>query len=249
MLRIRFAICIVIASSALRAQVVNVESRRLSSDKPGWSGEGEFWMSYLRNQSRQFTTGARFIIQKYQEVHRYLYIADAQFIETNGQNIQSQGYFHFRYNRTYTSWLFGEHYGQLFFSRQMRIDPRITCGSGARFRILKNDSLKIFGGASVSFEHEFYPSSSGVYSSERLNFYTTLVVSRFHNISFDWMVLYQPRLFDWRDHRWQTELRLDVKISERFSLRMNASLLLDTRPAADVPTIFVNSRAGLLFRF
>lgn len=246
-----FIVCLIylLLVPMLTAQVVNVESRRLNSTKPGWQGSGELWYSSLRNQSRQYVFGSRFSMQYARNQYRYLMIGDAQFSETNGQNIQSQGFLHFRFNEIRSVRFAWEAFGQVFYSRQMRLYPRFTFGAGPRYRLLNNDSMRIYVGGSFSFEHERFPDPITQYSSERLNFYTSVVITRFKNLSLDWMFLFQPRLFDFSDRRYQTELRLDVKINQRFSLRISGNLLYDTNPPGGVPKLFSGTRSGLLFDF
>lgn len=244
-----FVLVLLLGNLVSHAQVVNIESRRLDAKKPGWQGYGEFSFSYLKNQNRAITLGTRLSLVYLKERHRLLLISDASFNQTNNTNLESAGFEHVRHNYILGPRWTWESYAQVYFSRQMRLYPRYTFGSGPRLRVFNHDSLKVFLGASLMFEHESLQNPREVYSSDRSSFYVSWVYSWANHIRFDWMLLYQPRPSHWSDKRIQSELRLDVDLNKRFRIRLSGSLLYDTNPAAGVPKVFLNSRTGLLVDF
>jgi putative salt-induced outer membrane protein YdiY len=249
-----FAIIVVLLKSffslsRLNAQVVNIESRRVDAKRQGWQGYGEVWFSYLKNQNRVISLGTRFSLVYLKQRNKYLLISDASFNQTNQTNLESSGFQHIRHNYVLNPRWSLENFGQVFFSRQMRLYPRYTFGSGARYKVYKGDSMQVYLGGSFMFEHESLQNPRQQYSTDRMSFYLSWVLSQHKFIKFDWMFLYQPRLVEFSDYRVQTELRTDIGINKRFKLRLSASILYDTNPPIGVPQTFISSRTAILVDF
>lgn len=238
-----------ISLNNLSAQVVNIESRRVDAKREGLQGYGEVWFSYLKNQNRAVSLGTRFSLVYLKQRNKYLCISDASFNQTNNTNLESSGFQHIRHNYVLNPRWSMENFGQVFFSRQMRLYPRYTFGSGARYKVYKGDSMQVYLGGSFMFEHESLQNPREQYSTDRMSFYLSWVLSKHKFIKFDWMFLYQPRMAEFSDHRIQTELRTDIDINKRFKLRFSASILYDTNPPAGVPQTFINSRTAVLVDF
>jgi putative salt-induced outer membrane protein YdiY len=238
-----------LAALSSTAQVVNIESRRIDARKPGWQGYGEVWFSYLKNQNTATTLGTRLSLVYLKERHRFLLISDASFNQSNATNIESAGFQHVRYNYVLGPRWVWEGFGQVYFSRQMRLYPRYTFGSGPRYKVYKGDSMQVYLGASLMFEHEALQNPRQQYSSDRLSAYFSWVLSKHAYLKFDWMFLYQPRLAEFSDYRIQTELRCDVDLYKRIRLRLSGSILYDTHPPEGVPQTFIHSRTSVLVDF
>lgn len=234
---------------SLSAQVVNIESRRIDAKKPGWQGYGEVWYAYLKNQNRAISVGTRFSLVYLTPRNKYLFISDGSFNQTNSTNLESSGFQHVRHNYVINPRWTWENFAQVFFSRQMRLYPRYTLGSGARYKAFKGDSMQVYLGGSWMFEHESLQNPREQYSSDRMSFYLSWVLSKHKFIKFDWMFLYQPRLVEFADYRIQTELRTDIDVYKRFKLRLSASILYDKNPPQGVPQTFINSRTSVLVDF
>lgn len=231
------------------AQVVNIENRRLDKTDNGWRGTGELSLGLVRNQNSAVNFATRVSVLYGKDKHRYLLMTDAAINQSNLGNIESIGWFHFRYNYLLKENFSWEGFAQTLFSQQMRLYPRYTLGAGPRYKVFQSDSLKLYVGSSLMFEHENLQNPGASYSSERLTFYFSWVWINKTDFTVDWMFLYQPRLFDFSDNRIQTELRTEAKINKQFRMRFQLSLLYDADPPATVPRVFVNSRTGLMFNF
>jgi len=235
--------CVLITA---KSQVVNIESRRVDNNEAGFHGQGEIWFNYIKNLNTILIFGLRSSVQYVKDEHRFLIVTDASFAESNSNNIESTGYEHLRYNYMVNERFAWEAFGQVFFSRQMRLYPRYTMGAGPRYQLLRNDSMRINIGGSLMFEHESLQNPDEQYSSERLTVYLSWVLLRYYNLSFDWMWMVQPRLRDFNDFRVQSELRMDIRINARSRVRLTGSLLRDTRQPVGVPERFLNTRIGII---
>jgi len=242
-------ICLILLVLGANAQVVNIENRRLDKTNNGWFGTGELALGLIRNQNSAVNFATRISMLYGKDKHRYLLMTDAAINQSNLGNIESTGWFHFRYNYLAKENFSWEGFAQTLFSQQMRLYPRYTIGAGARYKVFQTDSLKLYVGSSLMFEHENLQNPRSSYSSERLTFYFSWVWINKTDFTVDWMFLYQPRLFNFSDNRLQTEIRSEARINRQFRMRIQLSLLYDSDPPANVPRLFMNSRTGLMINF
>ena len=241
-------VCFMIISKT-NAQVVNIEGRRMDSKHQGWSGQGEFSYTYIQNQSSISNLNARTNFMYVEQKHKLMFINDFSYIQSSEGDFENRGYQHIRYNYEKTEKLTYEGYVQVQFNQQMRLYPRYVAGAGPRFKIYKEDSIKVFAGGSLFFEHEELRNPTETNSNERLNFYLSVSFFKIPAVAIDLLVMYQPRIIDISDRRIQTELRLDFPISKIMQFRVSASVFNDSKPPVGVPKTFTNVRNGILFTF
>jgi putative salt-induced outer membrane protein YdiY len=230
-------------------QVVNIESRRMQDIRQGWTGQGELSYSYVQNQSSISNLNARTNFSYKHELHKWMFINDFSFIQSSEGDFENRGYQHIRYNYQKTDRLTYEGYVQVQYNQQMRLYPRYIIGAGPRYKVLSEDSIRVFVGGSLFAEHEELRNPTQVNSNERLNFYLSLNFFKIPGVAIDFLAMYQPRLIHPSDRRIQTELRLDFPISKLLQFRFSASMFNDSRPPEGVPKIFTNVRNGILFNF
>lgn len=240
-------VCVLVMKSG--AQVVNIENRRMDDKRQGWTGQGEFSYTYIENQNSFSNLNARTNFMYAEKAHKVMFINDFSFIQSSEGDFENRGYQHVRYNYAKTEKLTYEAYAQVQFNQQMRLYPRYIAGAGPRFKIHAEDSIKIFVGSSIFFEHEQLRNPSESNTNERLNFYLALNFFKIPGVTIDFLAMYQPRLVHPSDRRIQTELRLDFPISKLLQFRLSASVFNDSRPPAGVPPTFTNVRNGILFTF
>jgi hypothetical protein len=240
-------VCVLIINA--EAQVVNIENRRMDDKRQGWTGQGEFSYAYVQNQNTISNLNARTNFMYTQLRHKVMLINDFSFIQSSETDFENRGYQHVRYNYQKTDKLTYEAYTQVQFNQQMRLYPRYIVGAGPRYKIHAEDSIKVFVGGSLFFEHEQLRNPSETNTNERLNFYLALNFFKIPGVTVDFLAMYQPRVIYPSDRRIQTELRLDFPISKILQFRLSASVFNDSRPPAGVPATFTQVRNGILFTF
>lgn len=233
----------------LKAQVINIESKRMDARKQGWTGQGEFSYSYIQNQSSISNLNTRMNALYVKDREAVMLLNDLSIIQSSEGDFENRGYQHVRYNYKKTERLTYEAFTQAQFSKQMRLYPRFILGGGPRYEIYKADSVKIYSGASLFFEHEELRNPIQVNSNERMNIYFSMIYTQIPNVVVDLLVMYQPRLINMSDRRIQTELRLDFPVGKYLQVRFAASVFNDSRPPDTVPKTFSNMRSGVLFNF
>lgn len=232
-----------------KAQVINIESKRMDERKQGWTGQGEFGYSYIQNQSSISNLNTRLNLLYVKDSHAVILMNDLSIIQSSEGDFENRGYQHVRYNYHKTERLTYETFTQVQFSKQMRLYPRFLIGAGPRYKIYKADSIKIYTGASLFFEHEEMRDPIQVNSNERLNVYFSFIFTKIPGVIVDMLIMYQPRLIQVSDRRIQTELRLDFPVSKYLQVRFAANVYNDSRPPLGVPKTFSNMRSGILFNF
>lgn len=234
---------------SVKAQVINIESKRMNENRQGWIGQGEFAYSYIQNQTSISNLNTRLNLLYVKEQHAVMLLNDLSIIQSSEGDFENRGYQHVRYNYKKTDRLTYEAFTQVQFSKQMRLYPRFILGGGPRYKVFKADSIKIYTGASLFFEHEEMRDPIQVNSNERLNMYFSYVFTKVPGVVIDMLIMYQPRLIQLSDRRIQTELRLDFSVSKLLQVRFAANIFNDNRPPLGVPQTFSNMRSGVLFNF
>lgn len=245
-----FVYCFVsVVITKVGAQVVNIENRRMDDKRQGWTGQGEFSYTYIENQTVFSNLNARTNFMYAQKLHKIMFINDFSFIQSADEDFENRGYQHIRYNYQKTDRLTYEAYAQIQFNQQMHLYPRYIVGGGPRFKIHAEDSIKVYCGTSIFFEHEQLRNPTESNTNERLNFYLALNFFKIPGVTVDFLAMYQPRLVKPSDRRIQTELRLDFPISKMLQFRLAVSMFNDSKPPEGVPQTFTNVRNGILFNF
>jgi putative salt-induced outer membrane protein YdiY len=242
-----FVLCMLIFNA--KAQVVNIENRRMEDKRQGWTAQGELSYTYIQNQNNFSNLNARTNVAYAKDLHKVMFINDFSFIQSSAGDFENRGYQHVRYNYQKTERLTYEAYAQVQFNQQMRLYPRYIAGVGPRYKLVGEDSIKVFIGGSLFAEHEELRNPTEVNSNERLNFYLSVTFFKIPGVAIDFLAMYQPRLIHPSDRRIQTEVRLDFPISSHLQFRVSANIFNDSRPPAGVVQTFTNVRNGLLFNF
>lgn len=234
---------------SVSAQVINIESKRMEAAKEGWAGQGEFAYAFIKNQSTlsQMSTRLNFIYNKKQNT--YIILTDLSFIQSSAGDFENAGFQHIRYNYAKTDKLTYEAYTQIQFSKQMHLYPRYVIGAGPRYKIIKTDSVRVYAGASLLFEHEQLQEPYAVMLNERLTGYFSCIINKIPNVTVDLLLMFQPRLFDFNDARFQGELRLDFPVSNQLKFRFATSIYNDSKPPVGVPNNFTQARNSVIYNF
>jgi hypothetical protein len=107
----------------------------------------------------------------------------------------------------------------------------------------------VYAGASLLFEHEQLQEPYAIMSNERLTGYFSCIINKIPNVTVDFMMMFQPRLFDFNDVRFQSELRLDFPVSSQLKFRFATSIYNDSKPPIGVPNNFTQARNSIIYNF
>ena len=151
-------------------QIINVENKRLPDDKEGFVGTFDLGLNLIKNTSQILQFNNNVHLQYSKENHTYLLLNDISFVQKEGEeDWLNKGYQHFRY--IYQNKKLGfEGFFQHQYDKAQKIQFRMLMGAGARWQLVKNDSLQFAMGFSTMNEYE-NPVDADPFVQIRLSYY------------------------------------------------------------------------------
>ena len=172
-------------------QIINVENKRLSNDKEGFVGTFDLGLNLIKNTAQILQFNNNVHLQYGKENHTYLLLNDISFVQKEGEeDWLNKGYQHFRY--IYQNKKLGfEGFIQHQYDKAQKIQFRMLMGAGARWQLVKNDSLQFAMGFSTMNEYE-NPVDADPFVQIRLSHYLSFAFQVNENISLSTTNYYQP---------------------------------------------------------
>lgn len=237
-----------LVTAALRAQVVNIEGRRFMNDSVPWTGYVNFRFNVSENGQRALGLGLNGAVQYMKGHDRYFFINDLAFSQVEENDFLNTGFQHLRYNRQCDSSWTAEAFIQTQYNKPMRLDLRLTIGSGPRFTAVDNKSMRVNVGTSVMYENE-YVTDGPTTNAGRSSTYVSVILKFSDLASLTTVVYYQPKLFDASDHRISLEGGLLINVTKRMTIESRLNLLKDTRQPEGVQSLSYswNNMFGIRF--
>src|SRR5688572_17746670 len=149
-------IFLAVISIFARGQIVNIESARMQSDTVGWMGGAGAAVSLNQDIDRVFGTNVSAHLQykTSNDQGLWLILGDYGFLKVDDKKYISNGFGHLRYNKKVNAWLRWEVFTQIQNNDITQIDSRFLFGTGPRFKIAKNNILRLYAASLVMYEQE-----------------------------------------------------------------------------------------------
>ena len=236
---------------SFKAQIVNIENKRIYDDSAGISGSIAANFSAVRNQDLLLSAGIKPLIQYKTPLHYYLLIGDWNYSKGANNTFSNAGMVHFRYayrlnkidkHSKKSPWKF-EAYLQVQYNQLLRQKMRSLSGAGLRWKIFDIKGSRAFIGSSVFYEYEELLTSQ-INNNIRWSNYLSWFIYR-KNITFTGVNYFQPRIDDFRDKRFMGQYTFGYRLNKNISLRADFMLFYDSRPAENVKNTVFNSSFGL----
>ena len=234
---------------AMKAQIVNTESKRLNSSKEGFTGNVDLLVNYTSNTVTFFEIGNKIRLQYQKKRNLVLLLNDVSFLRAQGKSLLNKGFSHLRYNHEFKPYLIAETFVQGQYDEVRLIKARALAGAGPRFKIIKNDSVRVFAAALYMFEYEQEQNLKEAHLDHRLSIYLSAEFAITKIFAFRHITYYQPRINFFRDFRISTESQLEVKLFKNLIYKAVFGLLLDTRPPDTVPPLSFSIKNTLGYSF
>ena len=244
-----FVVCLFVFSFDSEAQIVNMESKRISTDTTGFSGRMGISLSASRFTQSFVSADVSGQIQWKTNKNLYLLVGDFQIVNAGGESFNNSGFGHFRYNRKLSEVVRGELFTQIQYNSVTKITKRILNGIGIRFKLSPHETAKIYWGLAYINEYEEVSEPKIINKDHRLSSYFTFTLTPVDKISFRNTTYVQPRLDDFKDYRLSNNTRLSFGITEKLKFTTIFSFLYDSRPPAEVPSINYQVKNGLNYTF
>lgn len=234
-----------------KGQIINVEANRLPADSMGWNGLVTTNFYTNKNTSVQYSLDAGSKIQFRKGSSLWLSLNHARFLFKNTDQLENQGYQHFRYNYLWTDLITWEAFTQIQFDQVLRIDVRALVGTGPKFNLVREKHTRISVGTLYMFEHEREQGNDIIHNDHRISAYLSLSWRIFKQLYVQNITYYQPRIDYFSDYRVSSGTNLTLDLNSRFSFNTGVSLNYDSSPVIDpgIEKFTYTISNGLIFKF
>lgn len=234
-MKLKFAILIVflllISANALRAQLINIESKRMHTDSTRFALQNSFDFS-LTNNDGQFIYSISDDLTsqwKTKDLKKiFLLSGNYNLIRTANQDFANIWLAHFRFNYQISKLFRFELFVQTQHDEVLYISERQLAGAGIRLKLISGKVLNLYLGNSYMYEYE----KSDPYDSEEFYHRNSSYLSFSLNILKTNLTLintcyFQPAYNRFEDFRFLEEMKLDYKITKQLSFYWRYNYYID----------------------
>lgn len=238
-----------LGTSALRAQVINIENRRLHTDSVRRAGDVN--ISFLLNSTNGrsiMTFRGNSLVQFKSKNYKHLWlgIANYDFAKAAGSSFVNAFFVHLRHNYKVNEWLRWEAFTQLQRNLPLGIESRLLTGTGPRFKIYVGKVFEMYVATIGMLEHENTAKPDNKISRDwRSSSYVSFNI-RFPNIKavLSTTSYYQPLFNDIADYRFTSDSRFSFRITEKLQVYTNFNYFYDARPPVGIRKSTMNLEQG-----
>lgn len=229
-------------------QIINVENKRLSSEKEGFVGSFDLGLNLIKNTSQILQFNNNVHLQYAKGKNTYLFLNDISFVQKEGEeDWLNKGFQHVRYIHQNKKIGF-EGYVQHQYDKAQKIQLRLLGGLGLRWQLIKSDTLQFAAGFSTMNEYE-NPIDGDPFLQLRLSHYLSFAFHLSENVSLSTTNYYQPLLKSWGDYRMSSQTAIKLMINQHFQFKIAASVSYDSQPALAVPELNYHVVNGVSYKF
>lgn len=240
---------LVLSSSAVFAQVVNIESRRMRSDTTGWIGTAEASFQFSKSVDEIFDLGALIHLQFKGKNDLWLFLNEMRIIKGAGTQFVNSGFAHVRYNRKVTKELLRwEFFAQYQYNKALEVGQRVLAGTGPRFKLYDSDKFRAYIASLYMYEYQESVDKLIIERNHRTSSYLSFTFD-FDRVEFINTVYFQPNMLDLKDYRVLSQSDLMFRIFENLKFKTGFNYRFDTRPFPGVPKTTYYLSNGLRFEF
>ncbi len=237
-------------SILVNAQIVNIENQRLDPKKEGWKIDVDFNLSIVKNTRVIAQFGNRNRVAYNKEEHHTMFLTDFSLVKADGSDFINSGFVHYRYGYNFRKFqkVTWETFIQTQYNKVQLVDLRFLLGTGARFEVIKKDSIALNIGTFVMGEYE-EQSDNIVNQTARYSMFLSFDWQFSKTAGFNTITYLQPAFLDPQDYRVSSETSLRFTITKKVSFRIVYNLFFDTDPPAGIPTTsyYLNNAISLRF--
>ncbi|NHF59947.1 DUF481 domain-containing protein [Flavobacteriaceae bacterium TP-CH-4] len=222
-LRVMFWLCLLVGGlSHLRAQLVNIESKRMQRDSVRLTLKSDLLFNYTDNNGNYILQiGSNLTTQlKSKDLKKiYFFIGNYNLIRTRDEDFQNSWFFHFRYNQKLSDLWRLEAFLQNQNNERLIITSRNLIGAGVRLKLVSEEKTKVYFGNAYMYETERIAATGQEFYNHRNSSYLSVNQAlEKPRIDFTGTVYFQPLYRTISNHRVLCELKAEVPITQVVSL-------------------------------
>lgn len=232
---------------ATKAQIVNVENKRLYSDSLGWSGSVSASFSYAQNKYQFFTSSFMPHAQWRGEKSYVLAFGSSELSKSSTTTFTNSHLAHLRYWHTLKGKSKWEIFCQIQYNPLINLKLREIIGTGIRLELVNKEKSKVFAGTSYMLEYEDIQPDNIYNLNNRWSNYFSWFLETENNISFSGVTYFQPRIDKFKDFRLSCQASIITKIKKNSQLKFNFNMMYDKEPPQNVRNLILSSNLALAF--
>lgn len=239
---------IVLFSQIVSAQIVRIENTQSVSDTNRWSGSVDLNIYSVKKSSEFFKLAGGSDIKYHKGNTTFLSINELRLIFAGKDDLENNGFQHFRYQQQLDTTITLEVFTQYQFDQVLKIKYRQLNGAGARMRLFKKSKSNVFLGLHYMFELE--------------EEYETKITNRDHRLSSHFafskkmkksfihcVVYYQPKLTDFNDYRVSGSATYSIELKKQLRFNIRGELAHDSEPVLGVRNLTYTFLNGFSWAF
>jgi len=234
-------------------QIVNIENKRLSIKKDGFSGSVDlnFKLTYATKQL--FQIGDKIKLAYSKKRNYIMLLTDHSLVKSNGNDeFVNKGFEHIRYNYTLkdSGRVVYEVFQQGQFNKIQKINLRFLAGTGFRFKIVDKKNFQLNLGTSIMGEYEELVLDQLTVSQDLLSSnYVSFDAQFTETFGINSITYFQPKFIDFGNYRIANETYLRFKFNKYLTFKIVYSLNHDSRNLLDVRKTNYTFSNTLSFKF
>lgn len=134
MKKILIILVLFIPTYSLFSQIMNIEQKRIVTNKDGWAGSLGASFHIMNNKTELINTGSNIHIQYKQKRNLFLLLSSYNLVRAGDDDFNNAGHAHLRYNCKIKDWLTWEAFTQAQFNKLLDVELRALIGTGPRFK-------------------------------------------------------------------------------------------------------------------
>ena len=235
--------------------IVSMKSLHLGEPKEGFDGELELSLSGASGNTDKTDIAAGTRLEWRQAVHTNFLVAHYAYGEAFDTRNTDRSFLHLRHITQQTPVLAWEAFAQGESNELARLQFRGLLGGGVRLNLLDaSETRAAFLGIGAMYVRETYTASTMGTIEEndrqwRSNLYLVAKYRIGAGVRLVNSLYYQPSLNDIGDYRLLDTFALHVDLTDTLALRLNAEVVHDSQPPANVRETDVTYRTGLSWSF
>ena len=207
---------------AVRAQLVNIEAKRMHTDSTRFVLKSDVLFNYTdTNDAYVLKLGSNITTQlKSKDLNQiYFLVWNYDLVRTDEKDVQNSWFLHARYNQELSEFFRLEAFVQNQKNTQLTIISRNLVGAGIRFKLINKEKTKAYFGNSYMYEIEKLNGIDQRFYNHRNSSYLSLTQA-FKKAHLDLIatVYFQPLYRDIGNHRVLSQFKAEIPLTDHISL-------------------------------
>lgn len=236
-----------------KAQLVNIESKRIQTDSIRFVLNADFAFNHTNNDGAKvnqidasITTQLK--SKDYKKI--YLFLGNYKLIDSEEKNLQNSWFLHGRFNYKLNKLIRLEAFIQGQYNQLLVVEQRNLVGLGLRAKWIDKENFTGYLGNSYLYEVEYSDEAGTTNYNHRNSTYLSLsYFPKSERFFITNTFYYQPLYKDFRDYRILEQFRLDIPLSNWFKVFTVYDYYFDSKTPLDTKEYTSDLKLGVGLSF